>query len=641
MIRSHFGKTSLSQLRVMRWDGSLPLTEEANLSRFQLLDGSTIRGNLKGFQPTTAELTIEDKDAERQIPLEQIVAAEFVTAKNIQSLAPLLVVLHDRSRISGELKSVDAHKLVLKSSSCLEPLIVPRHWIRSIVVQNSNRTVPKKSDQLRKGRLEMANHKVEGSLVPGKNDQKESCLVWQPQFSRTSSPLQRNASGRIIYIERKPPEPEIKGTQPQVRQVRQPNNLFGNFGKLFLKNAEYLRPVNPPATEEMHSLHLMSGDMLPCRVVSIDERGVHISSNSVEVNLIPHDKIKALVLQKTSKKLNLDDEKKERLLTLPRNQKSSPPTHLLYSPAGDYLRCRLMTYSKEQMKVEVHLSEMSMPSNRVSHIIWLHPEILLKEMKEKSAPPDAPLIAEKPEPQADRSIHDVQVIFADGNRSTFSPTEVTSTRIVGHSDVIGACSYLISSSAEIAFGEGINDAARELPFHQWVLTPAPEPLYMTATAGGSADDGLASAFVGKPAPDFRLDLLTGEPFVLSEQKGKIIALDFWATWCGPCILTMPLMEEAMKQFDPDQVELISVNMEERPEQVREVLERHQFSAKVAMDIDGAIGRRYQVDSIPQLVLVDQEGNVARLYIGGGQGVVDQFTASVKELLDKPQRTAGP
>ena len=71
-----------------------------------------------------------------------------------------------------------------------------------------------------------------------------------------------------------------------------------------------------------------------------------------------------------------------------------------------------------------------------------------------------------------------------------------------------------------------------------------------ADAGGSPDGnaGTESALVGKPAPDFELELIGGKKFHLSENKGKVIVLDFWATWCGPCIQAMPQIDRVTHEF---------------------------------------------------------------------------------------------
>ena len=96
--------------------------------------------------------------------------------------------------------------------------------------------------------------------------------------------------------------------------------------------------------------------------------------------------------------------------------------------------------------------------------------------------------------------------------------------------------------------------------------------------------------------------------------------------------TMPLMEQAAADLDPERVRLVSVNLEEPAEHLRGVVERHEIEVPVALDIDGVTARRYEVTAIPQLVIVDQQGQVARLYIGGGVDVVEQAMAAVAELL---------
>ncbi|MEZ6068105.1 MAG: TlpA disulfide reductase family protein [Planctomycetaceae bacterium] len=127
-------------------------------------------------------------------------------------------------------------------------------------------------------------------------------------------------------------------------------------------------------------------------------------------------------------------------------------------------------------------------------------------------------------------------------------------------------------------------------------------------------------------------LLSGGRLNLAESKGQIVLLDFWASWCGPCMQTMPLVEEAMTEFDPKQVRLVAVNLEEPADQVRSVLERHDMHMDVALDVDGVAAHRYQANAIPQLVIVGRDGKIARLYVGGGRDVVEQLKTDIRELL---------
>lgn len=629
LLVSHFGGTRLKRLRVSSWDGSLPLVHDSNLSRFHLKNGTSHSGKFVGYDRDSQTLTVEQKSQPVSIPIKQLVTAEFAGIPPSETRTAI-IALQDQSRLSGSVLSVDEQNLQLECPDFLQPIDVSLSLIRSVVITNEKPATWDHSNNKKYGQLEIGKHRLRGHLVSAAVTEDSSCLVWQPEFSRTASPMQRTSSGRIVYREKTSTPAPPKVDNPR----QQPRTVFGQFSQLFLRNAKNPRQKAVANSQEPHDLHLISGDMLPCLVKSIDERGVHIEGSAADVDLIPHEKIKALVLSRDAKLAPLDEEKKTRLLTLPRNQKGSPPTHLLYSDSGDFLRCRVNQFNADQMTIEIHLSEMELPSHRITHIIWLHPEKLLKKKNESEDQLDQPLIAEKPANISQPELHEVQVLLVGDNRSTFFPREITDERILGTSDVIGRVSYDLALVDQIIFGEKIELAAQDLPYHQWALTPALEPLYLLAENGSSSDDGLASAFVGQPAPDFRLKLLDGKNFVLSEAKGKIIVLDFWATWCGPCMLTMPLMEKAMEQFPSQQVELISVNLEEQPEQIRDVLQRHQLNPKVVLDIDGAVARKYQVDSIPQLFIVDREGKIARVYIGGGQNTVEQFASSLQELLDQ-------
>ncbi|MEZ5948504.1 MAG: TlpA disulfide reductase family protein [Planctomycetaceae bacterium] len=127
---------------------------------------------------------------------------------------------------------------------------------------------------------------------------------------------------------------------------------------------------------------------------------------------------------------------------------------------------------------------------------------------------------------------------------------------------------------------------------------------MIEQATGTQVERQASGLAGKPAPDFQLDLLPGGTYRLSESRGKVIVLDFWASWCGPCMLSMPSLQLAMAEFNADRVQLVSVNIEEQPERIQQALQRLKWVQPVVLDRDGAVSRRFQIDALPQLVIID-------------------------------------
>jgi peroxiredoxin len=97
---------------------------------------------------------------------------------------------------------------------------------------------------------------------------------------------------------------------------------------------------------------------------------------------------------------------------------------------------------------------------------------------------------------------------------------------------------------------------------------------------------------------------------------------------------MPLVDGVTREFAGRGVELVAVNMEESPEQVKPMLERHKFKMPVALDRDGVAAARYSVTSLPQVVVIDRDGKVARLFIGAGKTMVESLRKALEELSAK-------
>ena len=163
----------------------------------------------------------------------------------------------------------------------------------------------------------------------------------------------------------------------------------------------------------------------------------------------------------------------------------------------------------------------------------------------------------------------------------------------------------------------------------WRLAYAPEPV-LPETGGES------SPTLGQEAKAFKLALLGGGDFNLSDHKGKVVVLDFWATWCGPCIKSLPGLIKAMSEFPEDRVKLIGLNQSEPAEQVKRFLETRDWKLTVAMDAGQTVARQYGVDGIPHTVIVGPDGKVAWVKTGYSPDGELEAAEAVKKLLKAPE-----
>ena len=196
--------------------------------------------------------------------------------------------------------------------------------------------------------------------------------------------------------------------------------------------------------------------------------------------------------------------------------------------------------------------------------------------------------------------------------------------------MLGACRVELNDVDKLLIGEAIEQEAQSLPYQRWNLQPALEPKFAQANAGGLP--GIESELVGKPAPDFELETLDGQRFRLSDQRNKIVVLDFWATWCGPCVQMLPQLVPAVAKYRDRNVVLLAVNAQETPEAIRAMLSRLQLKMAVGLDRDGVVAEKYAAVAIPQTVIIDADGKIARLFVGGGPQYVDQLSAALEAVL---------
>jgi peroxiredoxin len=121
---------------------------------------------------------------------------------------------------------------------------------------------------------------------------------------------------------------------------------------------------------------------------------------------------------------------------------------------------------------------------------------------------------------------------------------------------------------------------------------------------------------GFPAPDFTLQTADGTVLRLSDLRGQVVVLNFWATWCPPCRIEMPALQEVYVAYRERGLEVLAVNMQEGSGQTSAFAAENGLTFPILFDPDGAVSSRYRVTSLPTTLFVDRKGVIREVAVGG-------------------------
>lgn len=132
--------------------------------------------------------------------------------------------------------------------------------------------------------------------------------------------------------------------------------------------------------------------------------------------------------------------------------------------------------------------------------------------------------------------------------------------------------------------------------------------------------------VGSLAPDFQLTNLAGEKVALSDYRGQPVLVNFWATWCPPCLMEMPVIEDSYKDGG---FAVIAVDFGEGPDDVKAFAGSMGIDVPIVLDVDGSIQQLYRVRGFPTSFFIDADGVVQNIHIGGmNEAILGDYLAQL-------------
>lgn len=121
---------------------------------------------------------------------------------------------------------------------------------------------------------------------------------------------------------------------------------------------------------------------------------------------------------------------------------------------------------------------------------------------------------------------------------------------------------------------------------------------------------------------------------LDSLRGKVVLVDFWATWCGPCQDTIPVLETLYRRYNAEGFTVIGVNVDGGSDGVADFIKHFNMTYPVVLDNDQSVGELYQVHGIPNMFLLDRDGRVRKHWVGEDEDLGQTVETEVKVLLNQ-------
>ncbi len=142
----------------------------------------------------------------------------------------------------------------------------------------------------------------------------------------------------------------------------------------------------------------------------------------------------------------------------------------------------------------------------------------------------------------------------------------------------------------------------------------------------------AAASAAAPAPDFTLQTLDGPALRLAEQRGQVVLVNFWASWCAPCKVEMPHLNALADKYRGSGVLLVGINVDDDPKKAAAEAHKLGINFPVLLDTAKTVSRAYKLDAMPTTVLVDRDGQLRHVHQGYRPGYEQTYDAQIRALV---------
>ncbi|WP_168164426.1 TlpA family protein disulfide reductase [Pirellula sp. SH-Sr6A] len=616
------GGMQLRELRISRSTFSIDSSsldpvalENSSVPKIILFNSEDFAGFPTDFQSADSSFGLAGSaSALGRISLANVERIEFPrkAEQPVSNRSVFFVELENGNRYSSHRIEAAGNTFLLKDTPIALDIVCPTSEIIAIHAQRWNEepagwlTQPGRSMRISTEHVTALGELV-GHSHPNKSERGISVFGWRIAPDLLSLPLNEKVSGTIDIFTR----PASGGENPAAAKLS-PQSRMERFGRL-------LQPGEP-------ALYLTSGDSIPARLDQLRDGLLEVASEFFGNTTIGSSHVRGFRYLVYTGTDALQEDVLQRLLTVPRAQRSDPPTHLVVSREGDVVRGKLMELDPDSLVLDVRGTPQRFWSKNIAEVIWLAPPPEL-------APTD-PIGLEansQPEPPVDAPMT-CQVVMELGTVLSIVPESIAEGVICGRHPQLGECRLPLTSCSRILFGDEIASNARSSQYSKWALRHAIDPKFILEEKEAADAAAGRSKWIGQQAPDIQVERLDGTPWNLTSRKGKVVVVDFWASWCGPCMKSLPEVAKIASDFAPSDVEFLALNLEEAPQVARAVASAMGLQEWTAIDRDGSIAKSYGAAAIPYTVVIGTDGIIRAVFIGSTPDTANRLRETIAKAL---------